>query len=672
MSDYEKKLMEEADFFFNEENFLRALPLYVKLHQSFPGGDVYGYKAGICYLYKSDEHEKAVEFLEAVEKNDNEVEELYFYLGRAYHLTNRFDEAIEAFRKFFKEDLTPEEIKITNRYIEYCENGKILTQNPLSVDIINIGAPINTNAFEYVPVISSDESVLLFTYRGERSLGGLLDNQLKPSQNGDYFEDIFSSYKVGERWLNPVPVENLNTNGHDAAIGISPDGQKLILFKSTPRDGGDIFISELKGNIWGDAVKVGGEVNTKYWEGSASLSSNGRILYFSSDRPGGFGGRDIYKTELQSDSVWGKPVNMGATINTPFDDDAPFIHPDDKILHFSSKGHNSMGGYDIFVTYLNGKGGSTIPENVGYPINTTDDDTYYVLNADGSRGYYSSGMAGGAGMQDIYSVNPGLFGKKPVLVLLKGKVTTNGNPAEAKITVKFKGNERSEGNYKSNSSSGKYLINLPAGHDYNIAYEVKGFPIHMEYVDAMKVDSFLEKIIDVELNTVEYELAKKSELKQAETTKQVEAIQPATAIGDNKKVVKIPRIYFDFDESVLKNEYLPAVNELIDLMRSIKELKIEITGNTDNKGTEEYNQALSKQRSKIIADYFIAKGINKGRIEIKYNGEKKPINTNENPDGSDNPEGRAKNRRTEFKIVSAPGNIQIDYEDNPPLYTDRL
>lgn len=655
VSSYEKELNAEAEFLFSEGNYLRALPLYKKLFELFPGGTHYRYMLGICYLHKPDEKYKAIEHLEAVQKDGEEDENLSYYLGRAYHLNNKFDEAIEAFNKYIAGNVDGKNVKDARLHISYCNNAKSFTQRPLPVKLQNIETPVNTINSEYVPVISSDESVLIYTYRGERSIGELMNGQFQPDTvGGEYYEDIFISYKEGDTWTYPEPIENINTRGHDAAIAISPDGHKLFIYKSTVKDGGDIYMSTLNGKSWSVPERVPGEVNTKYWEGSASLSANGRVLYFSSDRPGGLGGKDIYKAELNAQGQWTSIKNLGPKINTPYDDDAPFIHPDGKLLHFSSKGHNSMGGYDIFVTRFNDQGDCDTPENLAYPINTTEDDIFYVLNAEGTTGYYSSNRVSGYGQQDIYAVNPGVHGKKPVIMLVKGTVTVNGAASEAAITVKVKGDERVDGQYSSNSLTGKYLVTLPSGFDYNITYEVPGFPAHIEEVQASHIDTFTEKVIDVPFG------------RDMVVTK-VDSITRKNTV--TRQQLKVQRIFFAFDEYGLEPGYIAYADNVYRILKENNGFKVEITGHTDDMGTDEYNNRLSRQRANTIADYLVSKGIEKSRIKVRYKGEAKPLASNVNPDGSDNPDGRAKNRRVEFLFNTGTEQIDIIYEDNSPFRT---
>ncbi|CAN5413936.1 hypothetical protein BH09BAC5_BH09BAC5_25830 [soil metagenome] len=490
----EEKWLESAEYFFQEGNYLRAIPYYNLLSHAHQNDPYFHLQLGICYLYKNDQKELAITELEKAESLDPNIERIHFYLGRAYHLNYKFDKAISEFNKSLANDkINDKEKQEVNHYIDYCVNGKKLLSDTAEVTITNVGDPVNTPNSEYVPVITIDESTLIFTYRGVRSTGGLQDLKFRADTTGDFYEDIMVSQRVGEHWQSPEPIGNtINTNGHDASIALSNDGQILFIFKSSTKDGGDIFESTLNGETWSTPVRLGPNINTpKYWEGSCSLSSDGQILYFASDRPGGLGGRDIYLSHKQSDGSWGPAENMGPGINTIYNDDSPFIHPDGINLFFSSEGRTSMGGYDLFyTTFKNGQWKE--PVNLGYPVNTPSNERFYTLTADGGTGYYSSDQKGGFGQQDIYTVTPGFQGEPPILALVVGFITLDGNPVDAKINVTDSANGNNYGNYHSNGSSGKYLIALRPGNTYKVAIEVEGADPYFEYVNVKGIDTYVQ------------------------------------------------------------------------------------------------------------------------------------------------------------------------------------
>ncbi len=472
----EKDSFELAERLVTDElNFLAAIPIYETLKERYPKMLYFTYRLGECYLHKSDEYGKSVEYFEIINEKEPKAADVKFFLGQAYLLNYQLDEAINVFNEYLKQKISKEQKEKTLHFIENCNNAKILMENPREAKITNIGSPINSPFDEYVPVITADESVMIFTYRGEKSTGGKMNSSLMQDKYGMYFEDVFISYKDSSgNWTPPKSLgDNINTIGHDAAIALSPDGQMLFIYKNVSDLNGDIYFSRLEGEDWSRPLPLPGKVNTEHWEGSASLSADGKTLYFSSNKPGGFGGKDIYKARLQDDGSWGEIENLGATVNTPYDDDAPFIHPDGKTLFFSSQGHNSMGRYDIFITQMQPDGTFSTPENIGYPINTVDNDIYYVLNASGKRGYYSSGKPGGMGGQDIYSVEPGMLDITPDVVMMSGYITLDKEPVEAKIMVYNQDTKEKVLEQHSSAETGKYLLNLPSDKNYLILFSIE-------------------------------------------------------------------------------------------------------------------------------------------------------------------------------------------------------
>jgi hypothetical protein len=504
LSKEDKKKLENAEFFYSEENYLRALPLYQQLMETYPNEIYFKYKSGICYLYKSEEKLKSIDYLTQVRDAAPNAPDIDFYIGRAYHLNYKFDDAIVAFKKYLETSPPINQRLLTERYIENSKNGKAFVELKVKCEIENVGDVINTENQEYVPVISSDESVLIFTYTGPNSTGGLMDDNFNPDPNGYYYEDVFISHRVGNNWLTPESIgPNINTKNHDASIALSADGQKLFIFHSTEKDGGDIYMSELKGEVWGAPVALGPEINTNYWEGSVSLSADEKRLYFASERPEGMGGRDIYVSTKMPDGTWGKAENLGSGINTPYNEDSPFIHPDGITLFFSSEGHNSIGGYDImYSTLKNGKWNE--PVNLGYPINTTEDERFYVMAADGAHGYFSSDRKGGYGQQDIYTVTPGYFGDAPILALVVGTVTADGKPVDATVSVSNADTGEKQGTYHSNSASGKYIIALTPGNNYKVAIEVEGYEAQYQYVNVKSLDTYVQVQKDFKFQSENY------------------------------------------------------------------------------------------------------------------------------------------------------------------------
>jgi hypothetical protein len=499
----EKDSMISALMMFDDGNYLLALPFYENLYNGHPKEEFLKYCYGKCALYRSDKHEVAFKLLSEVYEKNKKVDNIEYDLARANHYNYKFDEAIALTDKYVaKKKLAPENKLSGERLKQYCINGKNFYAHPTDAKITNFANGINSAHEEYVPVVSADEQMMIFTYRGPESRGGLQNEFKEADAYGTYFEDVFQSVQIDGQWTKPVPVNNANTNSHDGAIALSADGYYLFIYRDSGDDHGDIYMSNSLTGEWTFPEKLRGQVNSYSWEGSCSMAANGRHLYFSSERGGGFGGKDIYRATLMPDSTWGNVVNLGDSINTPYDDDAPFIHPDGTTLFYSSKGKNSMGGYDIFQSSYNWKDSSySKPVNLGYPINTTDDDIYYVLSANGDRGYYASGKAGGQGLKDIYTVYPGYVGKKPSVYIVKGKIMAEGMPVASTILVEIVDrNNKKFGEFVSSSSTGNYLVSLPSGGEFKLTYKYKSYPYKTLDINTDKLEGFEEKLMDINFN----------------------------------------------------------------------------------------------------------------------------------------------------------------------------
>ena len=624
------------------EQFQAALPLYTKANEFNPNNAQLNYRIGFIYLNSNYKLKAKQYFEKALSLNPAVAPDIQYMLGRSYHLSMDWDKAIAAY-KAYQATLKVESEKVRiadiNRKVQECITGKELVKSPARVFIDNIGPEVNSQYPDYGAVISADESVIIFTSRRPTSTGA----------QGDYYpEDIFISNKVGGKW---TPARNMgkpiNTDAHDATAGLSPDGTKLYVYIDE-KGNGNLFESNLKGAEWSKPERMNDNVNTKYHESSASLGFDGKTLYFVSQREGGMGSRDIYAAKMNDKGKWDKAVSIGPAINTQYGEEGAVIHPDGKTLYFSSQGHKTMGGYDIFKSvYENGVWGE--PENLGYPINTPDDDIFFTISASGKRGYYTSFTPDGFGEKDIYVITF-LGPEKPVVLngednllasltapvketviaptveikvaqvtLLKGIITDamTQKPLDAQIELVDNTKNEVIATFTSNSSTGKYLVSLPAGKNYGIAVKKEGYLFHSENFDIPASAAFQEVNKDVQLKNV--------------------------AVG-SKIVLK--NIFFDFGKATLRPESTNELERLIKLLTDVPTLKIEISGHTDNKSSAEFNQKLSESRAKAVVDYLTGKGISKDRLTAVGYGLTQPIATN------DTDEGRQMNRRTEFKILS--------------------
>lgn len=501
----ERQKLNSADKYFSNQEYLFARPIYDSLYKKHKSNIYIGYLLGSCSIFDPRFQTNSESLIKAASSIKSKLLDYDYYLGRAYLVNDKFTEAIAQFEAYKLNPLDKDIKAEVDHQIYICKSAISLDKKGVVAKITNIGAPINTSGSEYTPVFPSNESFMVYTYRGEKSMGGkqILPNKVD-EKNGVYFEDIMISYK-NERnnWGEPIPINNINTNGHDAVVHISHDGQKLFIYRNVGVGSGDIFMSKLDGANWTVPEKIKG-INSNFWEGSVCLFPDEKTICFSSERQGGVGGRDLYYAKLQPDGTWGDVKNFGPEINTKFDEDAPFIHSDGKTLFFSSNGHNTIGGYDIFRSEL--KNGSwTTPYNVGKPVNTSQDDKFYIVSSDGQRGYYSSEKKDGFGQQDIYTVEPGMFGKPTALVLVTGKVTFDNAHVKADILVRSKINRKDySGTFNSNSVNGAYLVNLPSGNEYEIIYKYQGVTLTKD-ISTAKIDSFARLEIDAELFSDEYQ-----------------------------------------------------------------------------------------------------------------------------------------------------------------------
>jgi hypothetical protein len=526
----------KAQTLFEDQNYLMALPLFEAIQVNHPKETYLKYVVGICGLYRSDMHENALVLLLQVYAKNKKVSEIEYDIARAYHYNYKFDDAILMLDKYLKKKkLTEEEKKSANHLKEYCNNGKILVAAPVEATIENVGDVVNTYNSEYAPVISSDEQVMIYTYRGDLSTGGKQNVYNQPDELGIYYEDVFITHKENNKWVPPTSIgENINTNVHDAAIAISNDGQKFFIFRDNGTDGGDIYVSKLMGASWSNPEKLRGDVNTSFWEGSVSLSADEKTIYFSSEVPGGYGGKDLYQASLMPDSTWGNVKNLGPTINTAYDDDAPFIHPDGVTLFYSSKGLNSMGGYDIFKTVLSKDLVWSTPVNMGYPVNTPDEDIYFVMAANGTRGYYASGKSGGFGLQDIYTVDVTKMMPAPPVFMLSGIITVDDKPVEGQIKVEVLDKNSVYKEFTSNSLTGNYLVNLPPGANYKVTYSHSGFPSQTVNIEALAITTFTEKKVNINF-TIPKDTIPKTDSLLAKTDSTHKTITTEEKIGNSTK-----------------------------------------------------------------------------------------------------------------------------------------
>jgi len=486
--------------------YLEALKYFMFAYKYDSTNANINYKIGQCYLQHPTQKHLAEHYLEMAIRDvtkkyiDDEPKEkrasimAYFFLGQSYHLDGRLDEAIKMYDTYesyldTKKKLDQEDLDLVEHFKKQVKNARDMMQAPINVKITNLGDSVNSEWPEYSPVITADEQVLYYTTRRPTTTGGL-----KSEADGMYFEDIVVSYKDEKgKWSKPVSISPyINTGSNEATVNLTPDGQTLIIYRGDVGNG-DLYHSSFDGKDWAIPQKFGSNINTDFWETHASMSRDGNTLYFVSDRPGGLGGRDIYKSVKLPNGQWSLCQNVGPPINTPFDEDAPFLGADGITFYFATTGDKSMGFFDVMFSFIDENGKFSEPVNMGYPINTTDNDVFYVATPDNKRFYLSSGHEEifnsgvhekGFGEKDIYMGQVDMMKENP-LALFRGKFLPgpcDSLPDDIIITVSSVSTGEIVGTYRPNRRTGTFSVIIPPGSKYHFSYEQGGAELYNEEV----------------------------------------------------------------------------------------------------------------------------------------------------------------------------------------------
>ncbi len=629
---------EKAEVLLLDYNFEEAVKTYLKWDSVYSGNANLQYKIGFCYANMGSEKPRAIPFLEkassmVVKEYTGEYNEMnapvdvFMYLGIVYHVDYKFNKAINNYDKFIKyaEFDSPELVDSVKTLKEKSYNAIKIINNPLSIKIENLGNPINTGFSEYSPIITTDMKTLYFTSRREGSTGG------KKNEKGQYYEDVyFTSINNNGQWSVAKHIGGkINTIGHEATISISPDGKTILLYKDDKGDGNIYFSELLNENEWSKPEKMPDPINSTSWETHACYSPDMNFIFFVSNRPGGFGGRDIWMTE-KINGKWMEPENLGSTINTPYDEDSPYMLPDGFTLYFSSQAHDNMGGFDIFISTRTEDGFWATPENMGYPVNTTEDDVFYIPTPDEKHAFYSSAKNYGKGGQDIYYMT--IVKAKKKTIKLRGRVADANSFKALEASIEFYSNGKEMViSSLTSAEDGSYVTTLLLGDSYEIKAKSDGYKISTYDLSILEDEKRDELILDIFLSKL---------LLAGDTAKaHIEDVR----VGE--KIV-LNNIFYDFNRATLRPESVEELTRLVKLMKDIPSLKIELSSHTDNVGSDEYNMKLSNERAKSVVSFLVASGIASDRLVAKGYGETQPIVTNTSE------EGRQANRRTEFKILS--------------------
>ncbi|WP_316849214.1 OmpA family protein [Pedobacter agri] len=560
--------------------------------------------AGIYKIQKKYIDSKSA-YQKALLINKNVSPEVTFGLAEVEFATQDYDKAKQLFNDFLAIDASSERARKAKKYLLDCDFAKIGIAKPVKYSPVNLGDGVNTADPEYFPALTADGETMIFTRQ----------------VNGN--EDFWTSQFKNNAWSLATPLSaKINTTRYnEGAQTISPDG-KYLFFTGCNRPDGlgrcDIYVSHREGKDWGEPYNVGKPVNSEYWESQPAISPDGRTLYFISNRPGGSGGYDIWKSTITDDAKWGPAINLGPEVNTPFDENTPFLHADGKTLYFSSDGWPGFGNKDIYYSRLDENGKFKKPINLGFPINSFEDESGLIVSADGNSGMFSSNLKDGFGGQDIYSFGIPDNAKPLKVSYVKGIVRDKDTKKTIESNVQvidLKSNKTVFDDY-TDPETGQFLAVMPIGSDYLFNVSAEGYLFYSENF----------------------------ELKAGDINKpyQIEVYIEKIKQGGN---VTLRNIFFDTNKYNLLPASIRELKLLIDFLNQNESVNIEIQGHTDNVGDDKLNEKLSLNRANAVYEYLLQNGIDTKRLTFKGFGANKPIADNKTEIG------RKNNRRTSFVIT---------------------
>lgn len=563
--------------------------------------------------------------------------DLEYWIGRSYHYGFEFDKALDFYNRYKTKlertstnysgkDKVP--AKEVERRIEECKNGKEFVAQPKPFSIVNLGGEINSEYDDYAPVVNADETEIIFTTR--RRDGNINENVWDDNKP---YEDIFISKKVNGQWEKATNIgTSINTKFNNSNLTLSPNGNMLFIYNDGVGDG-DIFFSERKPDgSWTLPKPLPGLINSPFYESSVSMTQDESTIYFASERPGGLGGIDIYSAKKNAKGAWSIIKNLGPQINTEYEEDSPYIDYDGKTLYFSSMGKKGMGGRDIFKATLVDaeKNLWSEPENMGYPINTPDDDVFVTGTSTPNRFYFASERVGGFGYSDIYLITDEVKNVEPVVArepveketqihkfILTVVDADTKQPVNAKVRMKGKDN-----------TTVASLAIADGVHEFVIMS-----PTPKSYMVYIELEGYIFENLGILLGGAT----------QAQTKEEKTIMLRKVKVGE---ISVLRHVFFDTGKATLKPESFDELDKLMLMMEQNIKMRVEIGGHTDNVGSPDVNVKLSQQRALAVRNYLASKGIEARRVTAVGYGETKPIVSNDDEVG-----GRAINRRVEFKVL---------------------
>ena len=614
-----KKAFKGAMTFFQEKRYDDALD-YVNKALSYDPNFVEAYLLKGQMAQDQSDIDGALKcYRKAAEVNPDFYPKIYYKMAVLEQKEGYFTQALEDYKTYARRlDADPTLRKTIEHNVDVCDFAAKQMANPVPFAPKNLGPNVNSDFDEIVNTISVNDQTLVITQRKYK----------KSAETGRRISNITEDFMKSERmksgkWGRLKPLEGFNSEGNEGAMSISPDG-RLRVYAACGRKEGygscDLYYSELKSGRWTQPRNMGDGVNTRWWETNSTISSDGKTIYFVSNRRGGYGKSDIWKVTKQANGTWGMPENLGARINTPGMEMTPYIHPDGKTLYFASEGHIGMGGSDLFVSRMNEKGEWSEAVNLGYPINTKENEMGIIINAAGNLAYISADREEGYGGFDVYSFELYPEARPTAVTYMRGVVRdmVTKQPLQANFELVNLETGKKIASSKSDALKGDFMIIIPTDSRLSLTVEKNGYLFYSDnfYVKSGNYSSIKPFLKNVDLSPIK----------------------------TGERIV-LKNVFFDSRSYSLKSESTTELNKLYDLLKKNKNLRIEIGGHTDNIGDDDYNMKLSKDRARAVMDYLVKKGIDKSRLSAKGYGETHPVGDNSTD------EGRAQNRRTEIKVI---------------------
>jgi outer membrane protein OmpA-like peptidoglycan-associated protein len=549
---------------------------------------------------------------------------VFYSLGIVEFELKKFREAAGHFEQFLQKATKISDKKKSNAGI-YLKNSRFAAraiENPVPYQPVNLGPAINTREAEYLPTPGADGESLTYT----------------AVRNGQ--EDFYQSKKVNGVWQPGVPLTSINTEDNEGAQSLSADG-KFMVFTACHRPGGkgscDLFFAELRNGKWSTARNLGAPINSSGWESQPSLSADGRTLFFAAETRESKNGKEIMVSHLLPNGTWSAPESLGPPINTPGDEQAPFMHADGQTLYFMSNGHPGMGGFDLFLSRRRPDGSWGEPENLGFPVNSEGNEGALAISLDGKTAYFATdvlnvqqegldaALSQGKESTDIYSFELPVAARPLPVTYVKALVYNEKDkrPLSALVEVTDLSTGKTYATAQT-EKDGLFLITLPTGRDYALNVSCEKFLFASENF-ALSETADLERPFLLEIPLI--------------------PIPDEFASEGNSKPIVLKNVFFESASATLKPESQAELDRLVRLLQLYPKLRIQINGHTDNVGSDADNQRLSEGRAKAVYGYLTGKGVEAGRLQYKGFGESRPIAPN------DTEAGRQQNRRTEFEVI---------------------